>query len=67
MPVNSDICYSYKSEHRSEGNYFFGLRAESASKKKNLTMTLPELLRQLVLKNKSTEAMLMSGLSYILC
>ena len=34
MPVNSDICYSYKSEHRSEGNYFFGLRAESASKKK---------------------------------
>ena len=47
-------------------NYFFVLHAESVYKLK-LVMTLSELLCQLVLQNKSSEAMLMSGLSYILC
>ena len=35
--------------------------------KLKLVMTLSELLRQLVLHNKSTEAILMNGLSFVIC
>ena len=35
--------------------------------KLKLVMTLSELLRQLVLHNKSTEAILMNGLTFIIC
>lgn len=62
MTVNSDVGYSYISEQWrktiSLGTY-----------KLKLVMTLSELtlLFQLVLHNKSREAILMYGLSFIIC
>ena len=60
MTVNSDIGCSFINE---QWRKTISLDAY----KLKLFMTLSEHLRQLVLHNKSTEAILMYGLSFITC
>ena len=60
MTVNSDIGCSYISEQ-------WRKTISLGAYKLKLVMTLSELLRRLVLHNKSTEAILMYVLSFIIC
>ena len=59
MTVNSDIGCSYISEQ-------WRKTISLGAYKLKLVMTLSELLRQLVLHNKSTEAILIYGLSLVI-
>ena len=59
MTVNSDIGCSYISEQ-------WRKTISLGAYKLKLVMKLSELLRQLVLHNKSTEAILIYGLSFII-
>ena len=60
MTVNSDIGCSYISEQ-------WRKTISLGAYKLKLVMTLSELLRRLVFHNKSTEAILIYVLSFIIC